>query len=298
MANIRITDKQTVTPTGSDFMLINQAGSDKNTTLARLKTYTNGSAALETVAQDQNSAINEVNKIATNNSTAINGINTKIGSGTLETTSQNYVGAINEINKKVGNEKLETVAENTTGAVNELNKKIGNIDVENDGTVATQLNEKAKQTDLNTTNINVATNTTDIAKLKGYAEYNISASTTIADNTNIYLTLDTVVKAGSLTELSGGGIKIKESGMYEINAMTNFNTSSAGHRKIGIYKNDVLVKLIAFAPNNNVTVAQIIANLDCVLNDIIKIGVYQNSGASLTNITNSIYSGVQVRRIG
>lgn len=148
MPNIKITDKQTVTPTGSDFMLINQAGSDKNTTLARLKTYTNGGTALETVAQEQNAAINEVNKIATNNSTAINGINTKIGSGTLETTSQNYVGAINEINKKVGNEKLETVAENTTGAVNELNKKIGNIDVENDGTVATQLNEKVNKTDI------------------------------------------------------------------------------------------------------------------------------------------------------
>lgn len=148
MANIRITDKQTVTPTGSDFMLINQAGSDKNTTLARLKTYMNGSTTLETVAQDTNSAINEVNAKATDASTGINGIKNTIGSGNLETTSQNIIGAVNEVNTKVGNEKLETVAENATGAINELNKKIGNVDIENDGDIATQLNAKANKTDI------------------------------------------------------------------------------------------------------------------------------------------------------
>lgn len=126
MANIRITDKQTVTPTGSDFMLINQAGSDKNTTLSRLKTYMNGSTALETEAQDTNSAINEVNIKAANASTGINGIKNTIGSGTLETTSQNLIGAVNEINTRVGAEKLETIAENCTGAINELKEGVDN----------------------------------------------------------------------------------------------------------------------------------------------------------------------------
>ena len=126
MANIRMTDKQTVTPTGSDFMLINQAGSGKNTTLSRLKTYMNGSTALETEAQDTNSAINEVNTKATNASTGLNGIKNTIGNGTLETTSQNLIGATNEINTKVGSEKLETSAENCTGAINELKEGVDN----------------------------------------------------------------------------------------------------------------------------------------------------------------------------
>ncbi|NRT32656.1 hypothetical protein BJV38_004759 [Clostridium beijerinckii] len=173
----------------------------------------------------------------------------------------------------LGNASLVTNDKTVRGAINEVN---------------TSLSDVANKSDLNTI---------DITKLKGYAEYNISVSTAIADNTTVYLTLDTVVKAGSLTELSGGGIKIKESGMYEINATTNFSTSTTGHRKIGIYKNGVLMKLIAIAPNNNVTVAQFILSLDCSLNDIITIGVYQNSGASLTNLTSSNYSGVQVRRI-
>lgn len=223
MANIRITDKQTVTPTGSDFMLINQAGSDKNTTLARLKTYTNGSAALETVAQDQNSAINEVNKIATNNSTAINGINTKIGSGTLETTSQNYVGAINEINKKVGNEKLETVAENTTGAVNELNKKIGNIDVENDGTVATQLNAIVKYPKMQyTSNI-----TTTILKSVsgGSANWTSPQWNVKKYDTNYFIENDNT------------SITIKQSGLYMINLAINLNVSNGTNFSIKLIKN-------------------------------------------------------------
>lgn len=147
MANIRITDKQTVTPTASDFILINQAGSDKNTTLARVKTLLNGSVALETVEQNTNAAINEVNTKATNASTDINGIKSTIGTGNIETTSQNLIGAVNEINTAVGKETLETTAQNCTGGINELNKKIGNIDVEKEGTVAAQLNQ-------NTQNIN------------------------------------------------------------------------------------------------------------------------------------------------
>ena len=174
----------------------------------------------------------------------------------------------------IGTTALTTTDKTVTGSIEEIKEKV------EDNT--TQLNE-------NTQNIN---------NLKGYAEYNISASITIPNDTITYLLLDTVVKSESFAELLSGGIKIKENGMYEINAMANFNSSLVGHRKIGIYKNDVLFKLIAFAPNNNITVSQIISNIDCVVNDIIKIGVYQNSGSSLTNIINSPYSGVQIRRIG
>ena len=280
MANIRITDKQTVTPTGSDFMLINQAGSDKNTTLARLKTYMNGSTTLETVAQDTNSAINEVNAKATDASTGINGIKNTIGSGNLETTSQNIIGAVNEVNTKVGNEKLETVAENATGAINELNKKIGNVDIENDGDIATQLNENAQI---------IQELEDEVTKIKTFGkinEFHLSNNLTFADTIAHCIEFDEIFIDKNDFTLQNGVLHCLKSGSYIVQFSAHFSGGGACSKYIQMYCNGSYYATYGDANGNDSSIATFVELVNLGVGSTMSFNCLNTSGTSYT-ISNS-----------
>lgn len=75
---------------------ININGSDVDVEDATLRAKV-GSDTLNTTSQVITTAINELHTTGENNATSISSINEKIGSGTLQTTDKTLIGAINEV---------------------------------------------------------------------------------------------------------------------------------------------------------------------------------------------------------
>lgn len=116
MSNILPGSKAVVTPTGEDLVFITQGGNPRNAKLSKLGEVLLG-----------NEELNNDKSIKKN---------------------------INDINNDIGSEEMGTTATNIKGAIKEINDTIGIINVENDGNIATQIEEINSSLKDNTQNIN------------------------------------------------------------------------------------------------------------------------------------------------
>ena len=115
------------------------------------------------------------------------------------------------------------------------------------------------------------------------------AFTTLADYNNDY------------AEISSGNVKLLKTGKYIVTPMIAFsNSSSAGSRKFQFVQNSTNIMDIAGVPTSG-DYCVIVGPSKMVVaaaNDILKLQGYQSSGGALDVIGNSIYTFIQVRKVG
>lgn len=134
-----------------------------------------------------------------------------------------------------------------------------------------------------------------VAKTGSYAEYGISTAQSIPTATFTQISWNTTIRADAAnTELSGGSIKIKETGIYHIKYSISFSSSAiTGSLAVGL-KNGIDHKYLR--PPNSTAETDYFVSLSA--NDTIGIGVTQNSGSAQNVLQDNRYTFLQVRRVG
>lgn len=178
----------------------------------------------------------------------------------------------------IGTTTMGTSATDITGAVKEINDKVGEIDVENDGDIATQLNDMAS-----------------------YGNYAIVNNISIPTGIETLIPLNLVIQSNDFFELVEGKIKILKKGTYLVSSAFSWEAkSSVGVRFIQVYVNNIYVRTNTANPvKDNGLSLQSVDLFDFNVGDILHFNATQNSGESINIlVTNAHETKVKIKRVG